>query len=186
MIIYYAGHAESSGGSTVGYQDRKANRRGIRQFAPKVQLLDIQSYLQRACTADVLVVFDCCTHKDNPNLLDLSLPHTLVSQPHASEVPEQIVETLAARTDDQCIRTSPPHRLAWRLTGQLILLSQSEGMSVDQLNTVLFHDWWYRNCEFECSWSHGGENARMLNCGQGSIFLQRMPNRPKRKFEILE
>lgn len=166
VVIYYVGHGTSvwSNRSPNHLQALKSTDRD----SPRFDLSHLQALLRDRCHADVLLVLDCCSAGFLPACLDPTL-RSYVNRPN------HIMETLAACPSKSSTPQKGEHSFSRRLAGQLTLhAGQPGGISVDRLNTLMVHDWRYRDASpnGDESKTQSKENVRILNCGDRSIVLQ--------------
>ncbi|KAK4548454.1 hypothetical protein LTR36_009364 [Oleoguttula mirabilis] len=161
VIIYYIGHGSVSKDSDAAHLEGWRTARG----GPHFDLTRLQALAD--CRPYVLLILDCCYAGYVPAYLDIAYRHSATR-------PDHVMETLAACPSRSTTTASPPHNFSRRLAGQLMLhAGRPGGMSVDELSSLLVHDWRYReNSSGEERESK--ENVRILNCGEGSIVLERM------------
>lgn len=159
VIVYYDGH---------GGANKHLLGSAFRGPCPGINLTRLQTLLRDRCEADVLLVLDCCDAGFMPEYQEIA--HLSLASP-----PDHNIETLAACPSKASCYLGGRHNFTDRLAGQLILHAREKGMSVDQYNTILAHDWRYRAGKDTPERREvTGGNVRFLICGSGSILLERL------------
>ena len=146
----------------------------------RIDISLMQSALRDYCKSDVLLILDTCNAGFIPANFRLPLEMHEPKYKHTMET----LAACAAACQTPLGQTLHHfgiyiHSFTQRLVGQMTLQhGNPAGVSVDRYNTLLSQDWRYREVRFvhvEDVQGYASANVRVLNTGDRSIVLKRLP-----------